>query len=327
MKYLILLFIIFVILYYIYLIRSKSVYNQNVEHFIDKNQDDDIFDREYVDIYDIAFNDFNDIKMDFVSMKDANIFNNEDRIAILGCGVGKLGRYLKENHPKIGELFNIDKSTNMCRKAQKNYPDLKYINGNASGNSKLLDNNSFNIIIIDERMMLYNDYNEQMQIIINSYDWLKEGGYLVVPIYKKGKIGLACRFYSTNYADNLGNIHGFTYLNQFTHDCWYQYDIKNSNTESYNTEYYEKITLENQNQDRDRNRDQNRDQNQDRDPNPNNLNIRVFKQNMYILDDNVLYDIILKSGFEVFKIYDTEKRIIGGYQLAIFKKKSGKIII
>lgn len=310
MNYLFLLFIICAVLYCYMIICwiNNKHHVKNIEQFIDYNQDDDIFDREYVEIYDIAFNDFNDIKLDFISMKDANIFNNDDKIAILGCGVGKLGFYMKENHPKIGDLMNIDKSTNMCRKAQKNYPNLKYINGNVANNSTLLKKDSQNIIIIDERTMLYNNYNEQMQIIVNSYDWLKEGGYLVVPIYKKGKIGLASRFYSTNYADNLGNIHGFTYLNGFTHDCWYKYN-------NDNLEYYDKITLDPQSQGDNNNGDNIRD------------NIRVFKHNMYIMDDNVLYDIILKSGFEVLKIYDTEKRIISGYQLAIFKKKSGKIII
>ena len=183
-KFIIIIFILY-ICYFLYKLRNsnKSIdlynlqnSNKSIESFIDYNQDDDIFDREYVDMYDVAYNDFNDIKMDYKHMLDANIFNNNDKIAILGCGVGKWGSYINSNHKNLDDLINIDKSTNMCRKAQKNYPNLKYINGNVASNNNILNKNSQNIIIIDERMMLYNNFNDQTHIIINCHEWLKKDG-------------------------------------------------------------------------------------------------------------------------------------------------------
>jgi hypothetical protein len=91
-----------------------------------------------------------------------------------------------------------------------------------------------NIIIIDERMMLYNNFNDQTQIIINCHEWLKKDGYLVVPIYKIDSLGVACRFYSTNYIDDIGKLHGYTYLNGFTHDCWYEI---NKDSDKNNLDY------------------------------------------------------------------------------------------
>jgi ubiquinone/menaquinone biosynthesis C-methylase UbiE len=301
-KFIIIILVLYICYFFYNLRNSYNLQNNSIESFIDYNQDDDIFDREYVDMYDVAYNDFNDIKMDYKHMLDANIFNNNDKIAILGCGVGKWGSYINSNRKNLDDLINIDKSTNMCRKAQKNYPNLKYINGNVVSNNNILNKNSQNIIIIDERMMLYNNFNDQTQIIINCHEWLKKDGYLVVPIYKIDSLGVACRFYSTNYIDDIGKLHGYTYLNGFTHDCWYEI-----NQDSYknNLDYYEKIVVDN---------------------NEKN-NKRVFKQPMYIMKDNTLYDIILKSGFTVHKIYDTEKRVVSGYQLAIFKKGKTEITI
>ena len=237
-KFIIIILVLYICYFFYNLRNSYNLQNNSIESFIDYNQDDDIFDREYVDMYDVAYNDFNDIKMDYKHMLDANIFNNNDKIAILGCGVGKWGSYINSNHKNLDDLINIDKSTNMCRKAQKNYPNLKYINGNVV----------------------------------------------------------------SNYIDDIGKLHGYTYLNGFTHDCWYEI---NQDSDKNNLDYYEKIVIDN---------------------NEKN-NKRVFKQPMYIMKDNTLYDIILKSGFTVHKIYDTEKRVVSGYQLAIFKKGKTEITI
>lgn len=282
-KLLLLIIIIIILLYILY----NNRYNKSInENYIDYNQDDDIFDKEYVDIYNISYNDFNDIKQDY------NLFNKyikkDNHILILGSGVGKLCYYLKQSN--YNNIIGVDKSQNMIIKAKKNYPNIKYINGNAM-NKNIVEPKSKDVIIIDERMLLYNNYNEQKIILDNCYNWLNKNGYLILPVYEKDTIGVASRYYSSNYTDNMGIEHGFTYLNGFTHDCWYIDDDENNRLE-----YYEKITLEDGKK-------------------------RIFDTNIYINEPNELFDYLFKLGFEVFKIYDTNKRIISGYQLVILKKK------
>lgn len=258
------------------------------EHFIDLNQDDDIFDKEYIDIYDIAFNDYNDIKQDMILVNKSINIKQNDNILVIGCGVGKLCNFLKN---KYNNITGLDKSTNMIKKSKKNFPNIKYINGNAINNT-IFSHNLYNIIFIDERTLLYNTFDEQVNIIINCYDWLNDNGYLIMPIYNKDLLGVASRYYSSNYTDDLGIIHGFTHLNGFTHDCWYLDEIDK-------LEYYEKITLESGHK-------------------------RVFKFDLYLMEENKLFDLILKTGFIVKDNFDTSKRIISGYQLVVFQKNKKK---
>jgi hypothetical protein len=117
-------------------------------------------------------------------------------------------------------------------------------------------------------------------------------------VYDPSKLQVASRYYSSNYVDNKGNKHGFTYLNDFSHDCYYIKDEENSNV--YN--YYDKAIFDSGDK-------------------------RIKKTNFYIPPKEKIYDIILNNGFEVIHIENIRTQIVGGYELAIFKKKKNIITV
>ena len=92
--------------------------------------------------------------------------------------------------------------------------------------------------------------------------------------------------------DNKGNFHGFTYLNDFSHDCYYIKDEKD-NEIFY---YYDKIVFDTGMK-------------------------RIKKTTFYIPPKEKIYDIIINSRFDLFYIEKIRLQIVGGYELAIFKKK------
>ena len=136
---------------------------------------------------------------------------------IAGCGVGKLCKKFKE---KYSNIIGLDISELMLNKAQSLYPNIKFVRGNLVKNN-IFNKNKFSHIYIDERTLYYNKTDKIESIIFNCMYWLKENGYFIVPIYDPNKLQLACRYYTSKYIDNKGNIHGFTYLNDFSHDCYY----------------------------------------------------------------------------------------------------------
>ena len=138
----------------------------------------------------------------------------------------------------------------------------------------------------------------QKNIIQNCYLWLNNDGYLIVPIYDKDELQVASRYYSSNYMDDKGNKHGFTYLNDFSHNCYY---IK-ENIENIEYNFYDKIVLKDGKN-------------------------RVKKTKLYIPNKENIYDLILKNGFEKIYIEPIHLQILGGYELALFKKKNIKTTV
>jgi ubiquinone/menaquinone biosynthesis C-methylase UbiE len=294
-------FIIFIALFLIilyYYFRSQKLYNehQQIENFedmmaIDDNYED-IYDKEFVDFYEIIYRDFSDIDYDLKIVKEKTIDNikNKEQINILvcGCGVGKLCKKLKDNYDSV---IGVDISQEMLKKAQYMYPNIKFIRGNIS-NSKLFSKNKFSHIFLDERTLYYNNLENIEKIIQNISLWINERGFIIIPVYNPEKLQLACRYYSSKYMDNKGNFHGFTYLNDFSHDCYYIRDQENK--EVFN--YYDKIILDN-----------------------GKKRIKVTK--FTIPSKEKIYDILFKSGFENYHIENVRIQIVGGYDLAIFRKK------
>lgn len=287
MKYYILLFLLFIIIYLI-IINYKSR-----EYFEDKFDEhekyDDIFDVEFTNLYEIIYRDFSDIEKDLKIVYDKTSDILDISYGILGSGTGKLCKKIKEKYKNV---IGVDISENMLKKAQSIYPNIKFIRGNIMKN-RILDKNQFTHIFIDERTLYYNKIKNFKNIIENCYIWLKEDGYLIVPIYDPLKLQLACRYYSTKYIDDKGNTHGFTYLNNFSHDCYYIKDELNENT----FYYYDKIIFDTGEK-------------------------RIKKSTFYIPPKEISYDIILNSGFDLIHIEKIRVQIVGGYELAIFKKKN-----
>ena len=290
-----------IILYYYFRaehIYQKQLYNeqQQIENFEDMmtidDKYEDIYDKEFVDFYEIIYRDFSDIDYDFKIIKEKTLNNikNKEQINILvcGCGVGKLCKKIKDNYDSV---IGVDISEQMLKKAQNMYPNIKFIRGNIT-NSKLFPKNKFSHIFLDERTLYYNNSENIEKIIQNIFSWISERGFIIIPVYNPEKLQLACRYYTSKYMDNKGNFHGFTYLNDFSHDCYYIRDQENK--EIFN--YYDKIILDN-----------------------GKKRIKITK--FTIPSKEKIYDILFKSGFEKYHIENVRIQIVGGYDLAIFRKK------
>jgi ubiquinone/menaquinone biosynthesis C-methylase UbiE len=294
-KYYIIIILILIIFYFIYKL------NITTEHFEDKFDNfekyEEIYDNEFVNLYEIIYRDFSDIDYDtqivyskcFKNFKDTDI-----SILVAGSGVGKLCNKIKE---KYSNVIGVDISENMLLKAQYINPHIKFVRGNLI-KENIFDKNKFSHIYIDERTLYYNKIDDIKKIILNSYNWLNDNGYLIVPIYEPDKLQLAARYYTSKYIDDKGNTHGFTYLNDFNHDCYY---IKDTNFKD-KYDYYDKIVFETGEK-------------------------RIKKTTFYIPDKEKIYEIILKNGFDLIYIEKIRIQIVGGYDLAIFKKKNQKTTV
>lgn len=320
---------IFIFLIFIYLIIKvkNAIYEKKEdvsEHFSDKldysieyllneykEKDDDIFDKEFVDLYDIAYHDFFDINRDnkvILKYLPKSVKDKKDTTSIVvgGCGVGKVCKSWKDlGYPNIK---GVDFSKHMLKRAETLYPNIDFIRGNLVDH-KILPDKSAHLFIIDERTLYMNHTKDIEKIIKNAYHWLYDDGILVVPIYDKSELQLASRYYSTTYIDNLGLVHGFTYLDNFSHDCWYVPDLDedNDNDKKEKKEkserllmYFDKFTFKDGKK-------------------------RIKPTLYYFSPKTEIYDIILKSGFEKIHIEPVCTQIVGGYELAIFKKKKNSI--
>ncbi len=315
-KILLYILILFMIIYFIIKVKNALYEVNSTEHFQDKldysieyllneykEKNDDIYDKEYVDLYDIAYHDFFDINRDnkvILKYVPKKIKEKKEDIVIVvgGCGVGKVCKSWKDlNYPNVK---GIDFSRHMLKKAESLYPNVDFIRGNLV-DSKILPEKSTHLFILDERTLYMNHTKDIEKIIKNAYHWLYDDGILVVPIYDKNELQLASRYYSTTYIDNLGLVHGFTYLDHFSHDCWYVPDLDESNQKSERLlMYFDKFTFKDGKK-------------------------RIKPTMYYFSPKSEIYDIILKSGFEKIHIEPVCTQIVGGYELAIFKKKNNHI--
>ncbi len=327
--------ILILIFYYLYrtIRRATSLPDDvGLEHFDDKldysieyvmneynKKNDDIYDKEYVDLYDIAYHDFHDIDRDMkVVIKHCPTLKSESQSSILigGCGVGKLCHKWKEHNPK-SVVYGVDFSKHMLKKAEGLYPNIKYIRGNLA-DPKLFDSSPiYDLYMIDERTLYMNHEQDMERILQNANRWLKDEGILVVPVYDKNELQLASRYYSTTYIDHLGLVHGFTYLDHFSHDCWYvpdvgdgvdidgdgKKDIKGDDEKSERlTLYFDKFTTKDGKK-------------------------RIKTTMFYFLPKDEVYQMILRNGFEKIHIEPICTQIVGGYELAIFKKKKNVLSV
>ncbi len=317
-KYKIIIFFILLLLfYYLFLKIKKAIQivnnNNNVEHFQDKldysieyvlndynEKDDDIFDKEYVDLYSIAYYDTHDI------IRDAKVIQkyipqdwDKEKVSIVvgGCGVGKLPNYWK-NELKYKNVTGIDFSKNMLQKAENTYPSIEFIRGNLV-DSKVFSTNSTNLFIMDERTLFMNHIDDMKKIIQNVANSLVDDGIFVLPVYDRDNLQIASRYYTSNYVDHLGVVHGFTYLDHFSHDCWYIPDIdKEEERMEELLLYFDKFVMK------------------------EDTNKKRVKSTMFFFPTKTsIYDIVLSNGFEKLYIEPIGNQIVGGYELAIFKKK------
>ena len=225
---------------------------------------------------------------------DKHIDKSSANFLVCGSGVGKLCKKIKD---KYRNIMGVDISENMLKKAQSMYPNIKFIKGNII-KENIFKRDTFTHVYFDERTLYYNKYEDMDRIIKNTSGWLKDNGILIVPIYDPLRLQLAARYYSSKYIDDKGHIHGFTYLNDFSHDCYY---IKDDSTKD-DIDYFDKIILDTGQK-------------------------RVKKTTFYIPPKEKIYDMILNNGFDVIHIEKIRLQVVGGYELAIFKKIDNKMTV
>ena len=295
-KYIILSIILFVILYYLYNLYDRASFIvENFEDLYGQNEEyKDIYDKEFVNFYDIIYKDEKneDEIMKYVNKELKNF--KEPNILVVGCGRGSLLNKLKKQYKNSQGL---DKSENMLKKCQENYPYIKTIKADIS-REKLFENSKYDMILFDEDTLYQNNKKKIERIIKNIRPYLSKEGILFMPIYEEKELDPSPRYYTTNYYDNERNKHGFTYINNFAHNCYY---IKKENDKSgYNYDYYDKIVLK-------------------------DGNYRIKKTKLYIPEKEDQYELFLHNGYNVKKIYQLNDFSENKYEIGIFKKGINKI--
>ena len=288
--YLILYLLIFLFIYYLYDLYDKAHFIvENFEDKFDQNETyNDTYDKEFVDFYDIIYQD-DDYEKEVVNYLKKELNNIENpKILLVGCGKGSLLNKIKK---EFKNTHGLDKSEQMLKKCHENYPYIKTIKANIE-KPKLFDNNSYDLIIFDENTLNYNNKKSINNILKNIKNYLKEDGILFIPVFEEKYLQPRPRYYTTNYIDHKKNIHGFTYINNFSHDC---YLIKDKNSkDGFNYSYFDKIVLKNNKS-------------------------RIKKTRLFIPEKEDYYELLLQNGYNVKKIYNFNEFSELFYEVAILK--------
>ena len=217
--------IIFLVLLVI-LILLYFMKESDVEHF------ENNFDKIYSKIYDIVFDEKELYKnqIDIINKKYMSKVKNPT-ILDAGCGVGRHYQYIK--YPTIG----IDLSDSLLKHARIRNPSGKFVRGNLVNDNNFKPG-QFSYILCLMDSLYYNDSTEKDKILSNFYYWLKPDGILCIDIYDRSKLDPGAREYTQYYKDKLGNKHGLTYFNTFTHDGYWK------SIDDENIKYIETIVLE-----------------------------------------------------------------------------------
>ena len=289
--YLVFYLLLILFIYYLYNLYDRTHFI--IENFEDKYGQNEIYkdtyDKEIVNFYDIIYKD-DDYEKEVLKFIDKELDgNNEANILLVGCGKGSLLNKIKN---KYKNTHGLDKSENMLKKCHENYPYIKTIKANIE-KEKLFDNNSYDLIIFDDNTLNYNNNKSIKNIAKNIKNYLKKNGILFIPIFEEKKLQPRPRYYTTNYFDDKKNIHGFTYINNFSHDCYYIKTQENENN-GYNFNYFDKIVLKNNNS-------------------------RIKNTPLYIPEKQDFYEIFLKNGYNIKKIHHQDDFSKIYYEVAILK--------
>ena len=242
-KYIIVILLLLYLLYYFL--------NNSIENFDNNEKQEEYeepFDKEFVDFYEIIYRDYSDVDFEWKIIKEKGFKN-----------------YDKEN----SNLICIDQSQNMINKAYELNPNIKFKKYDLVSSDKF-ENNEFTHIIFDTNTIHYNHEKKIAEMLKNCHKFLKDNGKLIIPVLDSENISRAARYYTTSYLDDHGIIHGYTYLNNFAHDCYYILDEEDKNFPIY----FDKIILE-------------------------DGRARVKKTGMYVPKKEYMFDLILKEGFKV----------------------------
>jgi len=151
---------------------------EQMDQFLIKSGSD-IYDDFYADIYDYLV--FNNLKDDYevgYIMNSASP-SSQSKILDIGCGTG---HHVSSLGAKGLDVLGIDISPSMIKKAKTNFPDYKFLLGDAL-NNQLFESNSFTHILCMYFTIYY--FKDKAQFFNNCFKWLMPGGYLIVHLVER----------------------------------------------------------------------------------------------------------------------------------------------
>jgi SAM-dependent methyltransferase len=139
----------------------------------------DIYDDFYSDIYDYLV--FNNLKDDYEVGYIMNSVSpsSQSKILDIGCGTG---HHVSTLGAKGLDVLGIDISPSMIKKAKANFPDYKFVVGDAL-NNHVFESNSFTHILCMYFTIYY--FKDKTQFFNNCFKWLMPGGYLIVHLVER----------------------------------------------------------------------------------------------------------------------------------------------
>jgi len=153
-------------------------FTQREKYVIKKN--DDLYDDFYFEIYDELVK--NPVKNHFELKEILRITKTNKGTAIdIGSGTG---HHVELLNKKGIQTIGIDKSPAAIKKAKINYPDLEFIQGDASAPNEPV-HGTFDLITCLFFSIYY--MKDKSQFFKNCYQWLEPGGYLALHLVNREK--------------------------------------------------------------------------------------------------------------------------------------------
>lgn len=170
---------LFLVLILIFKMPKREGYEQLEKYVLKKG--DDIYDDLYSEIYDLLV--YNDLKNEYEITKivDKTNVGNDSVFLDVGSGTGHHVKLLADKGLKV---TGIDKSLAMVKKAQTNFPDCKFVNGD------VLNTDEFNYGTFTHITCMYFSVyylHDRHQFFDNCMAWLKPGGFLIVHLVNPEK--------------------------------------------------------------------------------------------------------------------------------------------
>jgi len=139
----------------------------------------DIYDDFYVSIYDQLV--YNEVKNNFEVGEILQYSTSSQKSVILDIGCGT-GHHVSQLSAQNVEVLGVDISPSMIKEAKNNYPNLKFLVGDAL-NQHLFKFNSFTHILCMYFTIYY--FKDKRHFFDNCIDWLMPGGFLFVHLVER----------------------------------------------------------------------------------------------------------------------------------------------
>ena len=153
---------------------SKEGFEQN-EQFVFK-QGPSLYDNFYASVYDKLSNTTIDSPFEIGTILTATQPTSQSIILDVGCRTGSRVSKLSEQNL---EVIGIDVSPFMIKKSLMNYPDHKFIVGNALNVGQFQPLSFTHILCLDRIIYTFED---KRQLVNNFIDWLMPGGYFMLHV-------------------------------------------------------------------------------------------------------------------------------------------------